>query len=152
MVERHLARSGVEDPYDGRLTGNRKADSVARVKPPSGPRKRDPTQRVSAVAVGIRRMEQQQLDPSAAGNPATRQARCDHPRFVEYQQIAGAQVTREIAESGILKLVAVDDHQAAGVANRRGLLRDQLFGQIEAVGGAEPVVDRQSPPIVVPGK
>ena len=68
----------------------------------------------------------------AAGLLAPEQARLQHPRVVEHEQIAGAQEFRQIDERPIVEAPPghVDDEQAAGRTLVQRLLRDQFGRQV----------------------
>jgi hypothetical protein len=74
-------------------------------------------------------MQQQQLGASAAVAPAD-QARRDDLGIVAHQQIAGLNEFDDIRKAPMFRrLPAAQHHQAAFVAPRRRMLRDQLRRQ-----------------------
>jgi hypothetical protein len=67
------------------------------------------------------------------------QTRRQHAGVVEDEEIAGAQMGREIAEVivGGGSAASIDAEHAAGAANRRGVLCDEFFGEVEVEIGDE---------------
>ena len=76
--------------------------------------------------------QQQELHHAARAGLVADQPRGDGARVVDNERVAGVQVIDHIAKGFILAHagVAVDDHQAAGIARFDGALRDQLLRKI----------------------
>jgi hypothetical protein len=89
---------------------------------------------------------QQDLDLPSSRTPAE-EARRDHPRVVDHQEVPGAEQLREIADAAVaFRSLAVEDKQAARAA-RRGMLGDpvgrQLVVEVAGQHGA-PVIRHSS--------
>ena len=67
----------------------------------------------------------------AAGGLLAEQARLDHPRVVEHQQVAGAQQRGQVAEDAVDRRVAGAVEQARGAAFGGGVLGHQFGRQVE---------------------
>ena len=98
-----FARSIVERAHDGRGGVVVEIDARAGAQPTRRLDQRNPARSIGAVAVRSYRVEQQQLDPAAGRNAPAAQTRRYHPRLVEYQQVAGTQIARQIGKDGVFE-------------------------------------------------
>ncbi len=117
-----VAMGGAVLPLVDHLGG----ETLGDLDPRAGPR--PPSRLDQGLPLALaHRLDEQDLHLPAPGAPAV-QARRDHPRVVEHQQVSGVKEARQVAHAGVPLGAGPVERQEPALAARRGLLRDARGG------------------------